>query len=228
MIKAIIFDWDDVFTLGSTQAYYACYYETAMRLGLSLSKEEANARIKSKWGGTIQQELGALIGEHTTLLPQAMKIYHEIIMGNMFVDFLTLVRGSDELLEWLSPQYELAIVSGIYPKLLVEKVFPKFKIKNVFSTITTVYDLGDLQHGKPHPYMVYKTLDALRVEAKDVILVGDAANDMKMAIAAGVTPIAVLTGHLNREEALALGVRYILDDVTKLRNLLLESPTFRS
>lgn len=220
MIKLIIFDWDDVFTLGSTQAYYACYYETAVRLGLALSKEEAVVRIKSKWGGTIEQELGALIGERSELLPHAINVYHDIIMGNMFVDFLTLVPGSDKMIEQLASKYTLAIVSGIYPPLLVEKVFPKFKIKNVFSKITTVYDEGNSQRGKPHPYMVLTTLEALHVSASEAIFVGDAANDMKMALAAGVTPVAVLTGHLNRQEALSLGVQYILEDVTKLRDLL--------
>lgn len=37
-----------------------------------------------------------------------------------------------------------------------------------------------------------------------------------MAWNAGIEPIAVLTGHLNREEAEKLGVKHIIENVTLL------------
>ena len=43
---------------------------------------------------------------------------------------------------------------------------------------------------------------------------------MRMARNAKVEPIAVLSGHLNREEAIDLGVKYIIKDVTYIEDVL--------
>ena len=56
----------------------------------------------------------------------------------------------------------------------------------------------------------------------ETVLVGDAANDVKMARNAGIEPVVVLTGQLNRQEAEALNVRYIIDNVTLLEPVLEE------
>ena len=40
MLKVIIFDWDDVFTIGSKDGYFACYHETLVDLGVSMSPKE--------------------------------------------------------------------------------------------------------------------------------------------------------------------------------------------
>lgn len=53
---------------------------------------------------------------------------------------------------------------------------------------------------------------------------GDAASDMQMARNAGVTPVAVLTGHLSRQQAEELGVKHIIENVTLLEG---ELKTFR-
>ena len=38
MLKLIAFDWDDVFTLGSTKGYLQCYHETLIEIGVELGK----------------------------------------------------------------------------------------------------------------------------------------------------------------------------------------------
>jgi hypothetical protein len=43
MIKLIVFDWDDVFTTGSTAAYHACYFKAAIDAGSSVSE----AKVKN-------------------------------------------------------------------------------------------------------------------------------------------------------------------------------------
>jgi len=50
--------------------------------------------------------------------------------------------------------------------------------------------------------------------------VGDAENDVQMARNAGIEPIVVLTGHLNKDKAESLGVENILPDITHLSNIL--------
>ena len=50
--------------------------------------------------------------------------------------------------------------------------------------------------------------------------VGDAENDVLMAKGADVTPIVVLTGHLTKEQAENLGVKFIIPDITRLEDVL--------
>lgn len=220
MIKLIIFDWDDVFTLGSTKGYYACYHETLKKLGVVLSEDEEIKRIKAKWGSKVEDELGELLKEKPELLNQAVEIYENILMGNTFVDCLTIVEGSVKLLENLSYKYKLAVASGVNPKLLKQKIFTKFGIGDIFSEILTVYDIDDPSHAKPHPYLILKIMEKLQIKPEETVMVGDAKNDVMMAKSAGVTPIAVLTGHLNKSEAEELGVQYIIEDVTKIEEVL--------
>jgi hypothetical protein len=51
MIELIIFDWDDVFTLGSTDGYKKCYHAAVSGIGINLSPAEEMKRMQAKWGG---------------------------------------------------------------------------------------------------------------------------------------------------------------------------------
>ncbi len=222
MIKLIIFDWDDVFTLGSTKGYYACYHETLVQLGVTLSSQEEQKRIKAKWGKTAREEVAELLQEKPDLVDKAVDIYEKILLGNTFVDCLTIVEGSQKLIKDLSQKYRLAIASGVNPRLLKEKIFKKFSVPNVFSEIITVYDLDDPTKAKPHPYIVQEIMRKQNILPEETVMVGDARGDVLMAQAAGIEPVVVLTGHLTREEAEKLGVKYIIDDVTKLESVLFQ------
>ncbi len=96
---------------------------------------------------------------------------------------------------------------------------PRFSIPSVFIDIVSSYAL-DASLVKPSPFAVSMLAAKHGVEPSDAVVVGDAENDMQMAIAAGATPIAVLTGHLSAEQATELGIRYIIPDVTHLENIL--------
>jgi len=63
MIKLVIFDWDDVFTFGSTNGYIACYHQALLEVGVELSPEEELKRIKAKWGSTARSEISELLKE---------------------------------------------------------------------------------------------------------------------------------------------------------------------
>jgi phosphoglycolate phosphatase-like HAD superfamily hydrolase len=64
--------------------------------------------------------------------------------------------------------------------------------------------------------MPNKIMESEGVSPAETVLVGDAASDMQMAWNAGIEPVAVLTGHLNRQQAEKLGVEHIIDNVTLL------------
>lgn len=220
MLKLIIFDWDDVFTLGSTQGYRKCYHEAAVGVGIHLDTKVEKERIDSKWGSSHVDEIKALLVDNPELVEKACALYEEHLFGNTFVDCLSVVKGSLELLERLKGKYALALATGVHPKLLREAIMPRFNIPDVFAQIITSYDLDDSSLAKPHPLSAQKIMEEQNVGADETVMVGDAANDMKMADAAGINRIAVLTGHLNREQAEELGVIHIVENVTRIESIL--------
>jgi phosphoglycolate phosphatase-like HAD superfamily hydrolase len=64
--------------------------------------------------------------------------------------------------------------------------------------------------------MPNKIMELEGVTPAEMVLIGDAASDMQMAWNADIEPIAVLTGHLNREEAEKIGVKYVIENITLL------------
>jgi phosphoglycolate phosphatase len=220
MIKLIVFDWDDVFTTGSTAAYHACYFKAAIDAGSSVSKKKVKNTVNKLWGRPHEDVIRSYLDEEPELFTETNKNYEKYIHTDIFLNNLEIVEGSIEMLERLSTAYTLAIVSGINPNLLKEKVFPKFNVPKVFEKIITSYDLDDRSSGKPHPDMLNMVLISLDIQPENTILIGDAPGDMKMAQAAGVTPIAVLTGQLTKEEAGELNIIHVMNNVTELEELI--------
>jgi phosphoglycolate phosphatase len=224
MIKLIVFDWDDVFTKGSIKGYYKCYHEAVTAVGINLTLEEEDKRIKAKWGTNHRVQLEELLKEHPELVDKAVKIYEKHLFGNTFVDCLTVVPGTQSFLTDLAKRYRLAVATGAHPQILRDRLMPKFNIPDVFAHIISVYDLDDPAHGKPHPFMPNKIMETEGMMPAETVLVGDATGDMQMARNAGIEPIAVLTGHLNREQAVKLGVKHIIKNVTLLEPELEKFP----
>src|SRR6185437_11221233 len=98
MIKLIIFDWDDVFTLGSIKGYYACYRAALGGVGVKLDPTEEDRRIKAKWGTGGRKQLEYLLQEHPELVDEAYEIFEQHAKGKTFVDCLSIVPGSQEFL----------------------------------------------------------------------------------------------------------------------------------
>ena len=77
MYELLIFDWDDVFTLGSTKGYYACYHQAIESVGIVLLPEEEKRRIDSKWGSPHRVEIEALLKEYPELIDRAVMEYEK-------------------------------------------------------------------------------------------------------------------------------------------------------
>ena len=216
----IIFDWDDVFTLGSKEGYFACYRETLDQLGVRLDPDEERRRILSKWGQPHTEELKELLRENPELIKSSYKIYEEKLYGDTYVSRLSLVSGSVELLERLSREYILTVATGLDSKIMRSHVIPRFGIPDVFADIISTYDIEDPSKHKPAPWIPEMLMKKHGCRTDEVLVAGDASNDILMARNAGIEPVAVLTGHLNREEAETLNIKYIIDDITEIESVL--------
>lgn len=224
MIKLIIFDWDDVITIGSTEGYFKCYHEMLVDLGVILEPVEERKRIVAKWGKSQLEEQRELLKEKPELLQKANEIYESKLFGTTFVNELRLTEGTIGLLNELRQKYVLAVATGVNPKLLVEVIMPKFGIPDIFSKIISSCSITDPAKQKPSPYMLQAIMNTLGFGPDQTLFVGDAKSDVLMARQAKVEPVVVLTGHLNQKEAQDLGVKYIIENVTYLPEVLKNMP----
>jgi len=220
MTKLIIFDWDDVIILGAKKGYYNCYKNTLKELGIVLDEIEIDKRIQDTWGNTDREILTELLKENQKLVDKACEIFYDKeFYGNTFIDSLKEIDGVNELLIRLKGKYKLAVASANKNDMIKDKIIPKFNIPNIFDQIVTVDD-APVGKSKPDPYMLQLILKKQGVSNKEALFIGDAKNDVLMAKNAGVEPVVVLTGLISKTQAEALGVKYILSDVTRIEEIL--------
>lgn len=218
--ELIIFDWDDVFTVGSTEAYQQCYHEAVMAVGVEMKPEEELTRMRLNWGATHDVILAGLLKDHPELLPRAEQIYLEHLNGDTFVDRLSVIPEAPMLLERLAGKYTLALATGIHPDVLREKVMDKYDVSpDSFSQIVTAYDVRPDQ-AKPSPYIAERIMGVNKKRPHQTVVVGDAPNDIKMGKNAKTATVAVLTGHLSRPQAEVLMPDFIIENVTKVEEVL--------
>lgn len=220
MIKLIAFDWDDVIMHGAKEGYFACYHEAVVGVGIHLDPEEEKKRILAKWSKPHTEELAELLKEHPELVQKAANIYEDHLFGETYINAQTVIPGVNELLLRLKKRYILTVATGAHPKIIKEKIIPKFNIPNVFAEFVSSYDIDDPEKRKPHPYIIQKMMQDQKVKPEEIIFVGDAKSDIAMARAAGVTPVAVHTGHMSKKDAEELNVQYIIPDVTHIEHVL--------
>src|SRR5579871_4484897 len=143
LIKLIIFDWDDVITLGSKEGYFACYDKALQTVGVTLPPEEKHKRILAKWGKSFQVELEELLKEHPELIDKAVKAYDKAYWGDTFVSKLKVLPGINEFLNRLHKKYLLAVATGNRHGMLEKHIFPRFNFPDVFSQIISSHDIED-------------------------------------------------------------------------------------
>jgi HAD superfamily hydrolase (TIGR01549 family) len=220
LVKLIIFDWDDVFTLGSKEGYFACYDRAFEAVGFRLPHNVERKRILANWGKPFREVFKVLLKEHPKLIDKAYEAYDKAYWADTFVKELKVLPGTIDLLNRMHQKYILAIATGNRYEMLHEHIFPRFNFPDVFSQIVSSHDIENPEMTKPHPHMLEIIMKKQQVKAEETIFVGDAWSDVQMALNAHVTPVVVLTGHLSKQKAEKLGVSYIIPDVRDLETVL--------
>lgn len=73
---------------------------------------------------------------------------------------------------------------------------------------------------KPHPGMILQAMGETGVVPERTLMVGDSSFDIQMAVAAGVTPVAVSWGFQPVASLQALGARHVLSDCAELLGIV--------
>ncbi|MFN8520244.1 MAG: HAD family phosphatase [Chloroflexota bacterium] len=84
----------------------------------------------------------------------------------------------------------------------------------------TVVDASHVRHAKPAPDLLLAGASQLGVEPRHTWYVGDARWDMLAAVAAGMVPVAVLTGATDTDDLRAAGAALVVATLVDLHALL--------
>lgn len=217
MIRLVGFDFDGVLARGSNEAYVDAYHRALTQVGIELDPTHERKVILDSWGLPVVAQVELLLKDYPEKIEEAIKHFFEIRQSPAFRAQASLYPGAAETLHRLRGDYELAIVSGADRALINSVLGPE--LQSLFSNI---YCCGDYepQLQKPSPHMLQLAMTGAGVDPAETVYIGDAPNDLRMAKAAQVEPIAILTGHLTRLTATELGARHIIEDISEFPDVL--------
>lgn len=212
--KLIIFDFDG--TLGDTRHNIIITMQRTMRMvGLSVkSDEECAATI----GLTLEKSFQSLYPDmDSEMADRCVAAYRDIFLES--VEELTpqLFPGVADTLARLDAMgIKMSVASSRQSQSLL------LFLENMGILHYFPYVLGsdNVTKHKPDPEPVLKTLRELDYNPSDTIVVGDMPVDVAMAHGADVRAIAVTFGNATREELVESNADYIIDDFTKILEIV--------
>ncbi len=101
---------------------------------------------------------------------------------------ITLDAEAIPILEQLRCTYSLALISNFDHPPFIHSLLRKLELAQFFAPVLIS---GETGYKKPHPYMFLQALEQTGLQPDEVIYVGDTADDIKGARAAGMQPILI-------------------------------------
>ena len=208
--KLIIFDFDG--TLGDTRR------NIVRTMQMTIAELHLPNRSEEECAATIGLPL---VGCFETMFPDLQKenvqtcadTYRRIFAENLQTLKPQLFPGVNDTLAKLSEQgYTLTIASSRSHASLAELT----NDMGIADCISYLIGADDVEKAKPDPEPVLNTLNAMRFEASQALVVGDMAVDILMGANAGAKTCGVTWGNGSREELEQAGANYIIDSIEEL------------
>ncbi len=212
--KLVIFDFDG--TLGDTRRNIVRTMQmTIAELHLpNRSEEECAATIGLPLAGCFETMFPDLQKERVQTCADT---YRRIFAENLQTLKPQLFPGIKETLTKLSGEgYTLTIASSRSHASLVELTSDM----GIADCISYLIGADDVEKAKPAPEPVLNTLDAMRFEASQALVVGDMAVDILMGANAGAKTCGVTWGNGARKELEQAGADYIINSIEELMEVL--------
>ena len=127
-----------------------------------------------------------------------------------------LVPGADEMLKKLHGRYPLAVVSARDEKCTLA-FLDHFDLTRYFTAIVTGLSAP---HTKPYPDPILLAAQKMNVSPQNCLMIGDTTVDIRAGKSAGTQTAGVLCGFGERPELEKMGADIILEDTTKLLDIL--------
>lgn len=213
-IKAICFDVDG--TLRETDDYYVSRVENLLHPFKAIIPGRDTRKLARWLIMRVEHPANLLIS-----IPDMLGIDDEIAA---FVERLTtsrsdedtshyqIVNGSKHILEEISNQYPMAIVTarGRHKTMLFLEKFALVKYFDCIATSVTA------PRTKPHPAPIIWAADEMNVYPEECLMVGDTTFDIIAGRRAGAQTVGVLSGFGEQQELEDSGADAILPSVASL------------
>ena len=127
-----------------------------------------------------------------------------------------LVSGVDVMLKQLHERYPMAVVSARDEDSTMA-FLEKFDLVQYFDVIVTSLSA---KHTKPYPDPILLAAQKMKVSPENCLMIGDTTVDIRAGKSAGAQTVGVLCGFGEEPELQKMGADLILEDTTKLVNVL--------
>jgi len=215
-IKAVILDFDG--TLGDTRSLIvSTMRQTIAALGLpERSDDECAAMI----GLPLKQTFTDLIPMTDAMGDKCAEVYRRLFDENNTPGRVPMFP---HVAETIASLHDRGLLLTVASSRLRGSLVAFLDEMNLSRYIPYVVSVGDVEHAKPAPDMVIKTLKENNLRPEEAIVVGDTVFDIRMAHNAGVMAVGVTYGNGRREELEAEHAEYIIDDFSQLGGCIFRS-----
>ncbi len=127
-----------------------------------------------------------------------------------------LIPGVDEMLKQLHGRYPMSVVSARDEKGTMA-FLERFDLVQYFDAIVTGLSA---RHTKPYPDPILLAAEKMGVPPENCLMIGDTTVDIRAGKSAGTQTVGVLCGFGEEPELRRFGADVILEDTTKLLEIL--------
>jgi HAD superfamily hydrolase (TIGR01549 family) len=212
-LKAIVFDYNGTL-VDDVRIHAKSYWLAGQELGFDLSMETVWRHVSQPPSQKRVLYYGIISDERwDAVFSLKKKYYYELARDEsiIFADTAATLTG-------LSRNFKLAVLSNTY-RTFFEEFFPK-SLAGLFE-ITLFFD--EVENPKPSPDPFITVLRGLDIRADECCYVGDAVEDIQMALAAGSHAFSVTTGGCGRDELEEAGSDRVFSSLSEMAGWLVDS-----
>ncbi|MCK7458536.1 HAD-IA family hydrolase [Idiomarina aminovorans] len=212
--RFIVFDWDGTL-MDSIGRIVSSMQNTAQHIGFPVPTDVA---VRDIIGLSLEPAIEKLFGvlnpaELDSFLAQYRDEYVDLnpTPSPLFNDAKAVLS------QLTDAEFQLAVATGKARKGL-QRVWSESETEHYFVSSRCASETL----GKPNPQMLHEIMDELKAPPEQTVMVGDSVHDMKMAVAAGVSPVGVSFGVHNADRLREAGAILVVDSLTELSGRLIK------
>ncbi|MFH8484826.1 HAD family hydrolase [Streptomyces longisporoflavus] len=215
MTRAALFDVDGTL-VDTNYLHVTAWWEAFRQAGHRVSMRAVHHAIGLGGTDLIAHVLG---DDRDTDQDATISAAHKTLYGTHF-DRLQAFEDAGQLLRTLAGEGWTIVLATSADGAELDALRAAIDADDV---ITATASADDVEEGKPAAEPVTHALELAGASARDSVFVGDSVWDMQAARRAGVTPLALLSGGIPREDLSRAGAEEVYDDTAHLLSSLKSS-----